>query len=118
MAAQALLRLHQTTRNEDYRQVAEATLSVFAETFREQGEFAADYALAVHLLKNNTIEVTIEGRPEDLGSQELLAAAARLRQPNLDIKTVVAADNDSAARAHFCLDTVCLPPVVSPEELA
>ncbi len=118
MAAQALLRLHQTTRNEDYRQVAKAALSVFVETFREQGEFAADYALAVHLLKNDTIEVTIEGRPQDLGCQELLAAAARLRQPNLDIKTVVAADDDNVARAHVCLDTVCLPPVDSPVELA
>ncbi len=118
MAAQALLRLHQTTRNEDYRHVAEAALGVFVETFREQGEFAADYALAVHLLKNDTIEVTIEGRPQDLGCQELLAAAARLRQPNLDIKTVVAADDDNVARAHVCLDTVCLPPVDSPVELA
>jgi hypothetical protein len=118
VAAQALVRLYQSTRNEDYRQVAEAALSVFVDTFREQGEFAADYGLAVHLLKNDMIEVTIEGRPEDPGCQELLAAAARLPQPNLDIKTVVAADGDNVARAHVCLDTVCLPPVDSPAELA
>jgi hypothetical protein len=118
VAAQALVRLYQSTRNEDYRQVAEAALSVFVDTFREQGEFAADYGLAVHLLKNDMIEVTIEGRPEDPGCQELLAAAARLPQPNLDIKTVVAADADNVARAHVCLDTVCLPPVDSPAELA
>jgi len=118
VAAQALVRLHQSTRNEDYRQVAEAALSVFVDTFREQGEFAADYGLAVHLLKNDMVEVTIEGRPEDPGCQELLAAAARLPQPNLDIKTVEAADGDNGARAHVCLDTVCLPPVDSPAELA
>jgi len=118
VAAQALVRLHQSTRNDDYRQVAEAALSAFVDTFREQGEFAADYGLAVHLLKNDMVEVTIEGRPEDPGCQELLAAAARLPQPNLDIKTVVAADGDNVARAHVCLDTVCLPPVDSPAELA
>ena len=118
VAAQALVRLHQSTGNEDYRQVAEAALSVFVDTFREQGEFAADYGLAVHLLKNDMVEVTVEGRPEDPGCQKLLAAASRLSQPNLDIKTVVAADGDHIARAHVCLDTVCLPPVDSPAELA
>ena len=117
-AAQALLRLHQVTRNEDYRQVAEATLSAFAESYQEQGEYSAEYGLAVHLLKNNLVEVTIEGRPGDPGCRELVAAAARLPQPNLDIKTVLAADGDIMARAHVCLDTVCLPPVDSPKELA
>ena len=118
VAAQALIRLHQTTGNADYRQIAEATLSAFVETFREQGEFAADYGLAVHLLNNDLVEVTVEGKPEDAGCQALLAAAVRLPQPNLDIKTIVAADGDSVARAHVCLDTVCLPPVDSPAELA
>ncbi len=118
VAAQALIRLHQTTGNADYRQIAEATLSAFVETFREQGEFAADYGLAVHLLNNDHVEVIVEGKPEDAGCQALLAAAVRLPQPNLDIKTIVAADGDNVARAHVCLDTVCLPPVDSPAELA
>ena len=118
VAAQALIRLHQTTRNADYRQIAEATLSAFVETFREQGEFAADYGLTVHLLNNDLVEVTVEGKPEDAGCQALLAAAVRLPQPNLDIKTIVAVDGDSVARAHVCLDTVCLPPVDAPAELS
>jgi len=118
VAAQALIRLHQTTRNADYRQIAEATLSAFVETFREQGEFAADYGLTVHLLNNDLVEVTVEGKPEDAGCQALLAAAVRLPQPNLDIKTIMAVDGDSVARAHVCLDTVCLPPVDSPAELS
>ncbi|MDA0264293.1 MAG: DUF255 domain-containing protein [Chloroflexi bacterium] len=117
-AAQALLRLYQSTRNEDYRQLAEATLSAFSETFRELGEFSAEYGQAVHILKNAMVEVTVEGRPEDPGCQELIAAAFRLSQPNLDIKTVLAADGDTVARAHVCLDTVCLPPVDSPQDLA
>jgi uncharacterized protein YyaL (SSP411 family) len=118
VAAEALIRLHQATRNDDYRQIAEATLSAFVESFRESGEFAADYGLAVHMLKNDMVEVTVEGNLEDLGCQELIAAAARLPQPNLDIKTVRAAEGDTIARAHVCLDTVCLPPVDSPSALS
>ncbi|KAA1277020.1 MAG: thioredoxin domain-containing protein [SAR202 cluster bacterium] len=118
VAAEALIRLYQTTRNDDYRQIAEATLSAFVEGYRENGEFAAEYGLTVHLLKNPMVEVTIEGNPEDIKCQELVAAAARLPQPNVDIKTVIAAEDDPIALAHVCLDTVCLPPVVSPEALA
>ncbi|MDA1127388.1 MAG: DUF255 domain-containing protein [Chloroflexi bacterium] len=117
-AAQALLRLYQTTRNVDYRQITEATLSAFTETFREHGEFAADFGIAAHMFQNNMVEVTIEGRPGDPGCLDLMAAAARLPYPNLEIKTVTAADDDTTARAHVCLDTVCLPPVDSPQELA
>ena len=93
-------------------------MSAFAETYRNHGEFAAEYGLAVHLFKNTMVEVTIEGRPGDPGCQELVAAAVRLPQPNLDIKTVAAADDDAMPKAHVCLDTVCLPPVDSPQELA
>ncbi len=118
VAVEALLHLYQTTRNEDYRQVCQATLSAFVGTFREQGEFAAEFGLAVHLFKNSAVEVTIEGRPEDPGCQDLLRAALRLASPNLDIKTVLAAEGDSGSRAHVCLDTVCLPPVNSPDALA
>ena len=64
------------------------------------------------------VEVTVEGRLEDAGCQELIAAAARLPQPNLDIKTVMAAEGDTVARSHVCLDTVCLPPVDDTAELA
>ena len=118
VAAQALLRLYQATRNEDYRQVVTATLSAFVETFREQGEFAADFGLAVHLFKNPMVEVTIEGAPELAGCRDLLQAAVRLDSPNLDIKTVRAAVGDETARAHVCLDTVCLPPVDNAAALA
>ena len=117
-AAEALLRLYQTTRNDDYRQLVEATLSAFVGSFREHGEFAADYGLAVRQFANDMVEVTIEGRPEDPACQELLREALRLPSPNLDIKTVRSADGDQGARAHVCLDTVCLPPVDNPVDLA
>ena len=115
LAVQALLRLYQTTRNEDYRQICEATLSAFTGVFREQGEFAADFGLTVDLFSNSMVEVTVEGNPEDRNCRELLDAALRLNSPNLEIKTVAA---ESPALAHVCLDTLCLPPVSTPEALA
>lgn len=115
LAVRGLLRLYQTTRNEDYRQLCEATLSAFAGVFREQGEFAADFALTVDVFCNPMVEVTVEGSPEDPACRELLAAALRLNSPNLEIKTVAA---NGSALAHVCLDTLCLPPVSTPAALA
>ena len=43
---------------------------------------------------------------------------ARLSHPNLDIKPVLDKATGPPARAHICLDTVCLPPVTDPAELA
>jgi uncharacterized protein YyaL (SSP411 family) len=117
-AVEALVRLYQVTRNEDYRQLCEVTLSAFVDTYREQGEFAAEYGLAIRLFKNPVVEVTVEGRPGDASCRDLLQAAARLPNPNLDIKTVRTLTDDSRARAHVCLDTVCLPPVDSADALA
>ena len=116
LAAQALLRLYQATRNDDYRQICEATLSAFAAVFREQGEFAADFGLAVSLFTNPLVEVTVEGDPLDPACRELLYAAVRLNSPNLEIKTVAA--ESAPALAHVCLDTLCLPPVSAPAGLA
>ena len=114
-AVQGLLRLYQATRNEDYRQLCEATLSAFAGVFREQGEFAAEFGLTVDLFCNPMVEVTVEGNPEDPDCKALLDAAVRLNSPNLEIKTVTA---NSGGLAHVCLDTLCLPPVSTPAALA
>ena len=114
-AVQALLRLYQATRNEDYRQICEATLSAFVPVFREHGEFGAEFGLAVDLLQNPMVEVTVEGDPGSSDSRMLVEAASRLNSPNLDLKTVAAR---GPALAHICLDTLCLPPVSTPEALA
>ena len=116
-AAMGLMLLHQATRNEDYRQLAEATLSAFVETYREHGEFAAGFGLAAHLWLNAPVEVAIEGPPGDASTLAMLRAATRLPYPHLQIKPVLTAGVKPPARAHICLDTVCLPPVVDPGDL-
>ncbi|MCH7713466.1 MAG: thioredoxin domain-containing protein [Chloroflexi bacterium] len=117
-AALALLKLHQVTRNDDYRQVAETTLSAFVQSYREYGEFAAPYGLAIHHLKHSPVEVTVEGRHRDPATTAMLKAAHQLSCPHLEVKPISAEDTATPALAHVCLDTVCLPPVSDPGELA
>ena len=117
-AALGLLQLHQATRNDDYRRVAEATLSAFVGTYREHGEFAASFGLAIDLWLSSPVEITIEGPPQDASTLAMLRGAARLPYPNLEIKPALSAGLAVPARALICLDTVCLPPVFDPSELA
>ncbi|PKB82378.1 MAG: hypothetical protein BZY88_04720 [SAR202 cluster bacterium Io17-Chloro-G9] len=121
-AAMSLLKLYHATRNEDYRQLAEAALSAFVEHYREYGEFSAVYGLAVHHLGNSPVEITIEGGARDKGSKAalraMLQAAVRLRYPNLDIRPMLAENPDTPVQAQVCLETLCLPPVSNPDDLA
>ena len=113
-AAVALLKLFRVTRNDDYRQVAETTLSAFTGSYQEYGEYSASYGLAIHLLKNAPVEVTVEGRPDDPGTVEMLRAASKLSCVNLVVKPVSVEEHQLPVQAHVCLDTLCLPPVTDP----
>jgi len=117
-AVTGFLKLSHATVNDDYRRVAEATLSAFAETYREHGEFAASYGLTVDLWLNPPVEITIEGPPEDPSTLAMVRAATSVPYPNLEIRPTLAADLPAPAMAHVCLNTVCLPPVTDPKLLA
>ena len=117
-AALGLMKLHRTTGNADYRGLAEATISGFAETYRKHGEFAPAYGLAVDLWLNSPVEITVEGPPRSAATTEMLQAAWRLSYPHLEVRPALQEDGQSPARAHVCVDTVCLPPVTDPAELA
>ena len=80
-AVQGFLKLHQATRNEDYKQLCEATLSAFASVFREHGEFAADFGLTVDLFTNPMVEVTVEGDPESSRQPSAAGSGGPARQP-------------------------------------
>jgi uncharacterized protein YyaL (SSP411 family) len=117
-AALGLLKLGHVAANDDYRRVAEATLSAFAETYREHGEFAAGYGLAVDLWLNSPVEITIEGPTQDASTQAMVRAATRVPYPHLEIRPTLAEDLSPPALAHVCLNTVCLPPLSDPNQLA
>ena len=117
-AVTGLLKLSHATVNDDYRRVVEATLSAFADSYREHGEFAAVYGLAVDLWLNPTVEITIEGPTEDASTVAMIWAATKVPYPNLEIRPTLAEDLPAPAMAHVCLNTVCLPPVTDPDNLA
>lgn len=112
-----LLKLWQATRDDDYRQIAETTLSACVSTFHEYGAQSAGYGLAVSMLKNAPVEVTVEGRPGDSGTFRMIQAAAQLSCANLVIKPLLVDESELPAQAHVCLDTLCLPPVSDPDLL-
>ena len=118
IAALGFLRLSWAANNDDYRGVAEATLSAFANTFRENGEFVGAYGLLVDLWLHRPVEITVEGAIGDPGTLKLLQAAANVPYPSLQIKPALAQDCQPPARALVCLDTLCQPPVTDPDELA
>lgn len=117
-----LLKLNQATLREDYKEVAEATLRAYVEANRSYGEFAASYALALDLFLNSPVEITIEGNFQDnfdqSGTRDMLRAAAQIASPHLVLKPVAIGGNGALAQAHVCLNTVCLPPVSDPSNLA
>ncbi|MFB3119966.1 MAG: thioredoxin domain-containing protein [Stenotrophomonas maltophilia] len=117
LAVQGLLKLHQATLNDEYRQLAQRALSAYVEANRNYGEFAAAYALTVDLFLNSPVEITVEGRTGDAAAQDLLRAATRVTSPHLLVKPLLSADYAGNAQAHVCLDTVCLPPIGDPDSL-
>ena len=76
------------------------------------------FARAVHRLKHSPVEVTVEGNHHDPGTTAMLKAAYQLACPHLEVKPILAEDTGTPALAHVCLDTLCLPPVSDPGELA
>ena len=117
-AALGFLKLSWAANNDDYRGLAEATLSAFANTFRDNGEFVGAYGLLVDLWLNPPVEITVEGAARDAGTLNMLKAAANVPYPSLDIKAALTPDFQPPARALVCLDTLCLPPVTDPDQLA
>jgi uncharacterized protein YyaL (SSP411 family) len=116
-AAQGLLKLHQATGEAPYLEAARRTLSAYVEANRVYGEFAASYALTVDLLLHQPVEIGIEGHLDNPGTQAMLRAAAQVPYANPVVK-LVEAPLEVPALAHVCLDTVCLPPVSDPADLA
>ena len=117
-AALGFLKLSWAADNDDYRGVAEATLSAFANTFRDNGESVGAYGLLVDLWLNPPVEIIVEGPGGDAGTQKMFNAAANVPYPSLDIRPALTQDLEQPARALVCLDTVCLPPVTDPDQLA
>ena len=126
-AAQALVRLHSVTAVEGYRKAGERALSGFVPVYRESGQAAAGYALAVHRFLHTPVEITVVGIPGRESTRSLVAAAARVTCPHVEVRLIDAGDEDrlsqagywpaEEAQAYVCLNSLCLPPISDPQEL-
>ena len=127
LGIEALGRLFYSTRKGEYREAANAALSAFVPTYREYGEAAAGYALAVDRFLHQPLEVNVIGLPGDSNTKALITAAATIPYPNTAIKFMDARDRDrlsdagywagEGAQAYVCMETVCLPPIGDPKAL-
>lgn len=127
VAVEALIRLFSCTHDEEYRNVAEEALGAFVSVYREYGDAAAGYALAVHRFLYSPVEVTVVGAPGRADTRAMMMAAANIPYPNTTIKYVDSDDDErmaeagywagSEAQAYVCLGTLCLAPVSDPETL-
>jgi uncharacterized protein YyaL (SSP411 family) len=130
VCAEALIRLHHLTRNEEYAEAARGTLEAFAPSYPALGYFAAGYAKQVDLLLEPPAAVNIVGEAEDEGARALHRAALRLDVPFrivqlLDpvrdaarLEALYPAYGGPAPAAYVCLGTMCSAPVSEPPTLA
>lgn len=114
--SKGMLKLYNATADIKYLDIARRTLSAFIETNHNYGEYAATYGLCIDILINKPIDITVEGHPENLKTQELLRAIDRIPAANINLKLILTAQ-EKQSQAHVCVGNVCIPPVTSPEDL-
>jgi hypothetical protein len=129
VAARVLLKLYHFTEKKDYYRMAEETLKSFVEIFPQFGFMAADYAMAVDALLNESTTIRIIGSTENPQTRRLLAEAHRIYEPRKLIQ-VLSPDKDShqismlgypsadQPTAYVCFGKLCTAPITDPGQLA
>jgi uncharacterized protein YyaL (SSP411 family) len=136
VAARVLDKLYLLTSADRWRDLAAKTLTAFTGAAKEQGRFAATYALAVDAHLHKPPQVVIIGSSQDQHTHALTAAAWRTHRPgrlvaSYDPHTVAldtlppavagaarVFENDTTPRAYVCVGETCAPPPPSSDEVA
>lgn len=134
-AAAALLRLEALSGRQEYRDIAEDTLSCFAGIVEHFGLYAGSYGLALERLLQEPLQVIVVGSgPEALRLEATAVARFAVNKtvtriapfrltagevPEALAETVVRvpAPKDTDVWAMVCRGRTCLPPVTGAEEL-
>jgi uncharacterized protein YyaL (SSP411 family) len=135
VATIAMIRMHQYTNDQKYREAAEKTLACFAGVADHFGIYAGTYAIAVRLLKEPHTQVVVVG--DDAVAREMTQLAKRhfrltsstlhLREGQTVAQNLPPALADTLpnlpgireaqALAVLCSNFTCQPPIFSPQEL-
>jgi uncharacterized protein YyaL (SSP411 family) len=136
VAAIALLRLHSYTNDQSYRDKAEDTLELLANTAEQYGIFAASYGIAAVHFARPHLQVIVSGKDENANKLEAAAVSAfavnkavirmtdgEMAAPNLppalaETLPNLPATNRAEAAAIVCSEFACLPAIRDPGELA
>jgi uncharacterized protein YyaL (SSP411 family) len=135
VAAAALLRLEALSGKQEFRKIAEDTLTSFAGIVEHFGLYAGTYALAVNRLLLEPVQVVVVGAGPDASRLEALATARyavnktviklqarQLRAETLpealaETLTEVPNPMGTSAWALICKGNSCMPPISSTEML-
>jgi uncharacterized protein YyaL (SSP411 family) len=134
-AAAALLRLEALSGKQEFRDIAEETLSSFAGIIEHFGLYAGTYALALDRLLLDPIQVVVVGRGAEANKLEALATARfavnktviRLQSRQLTAETLpealtetltqVPQPADAPAWVLICRGRTCMAPITTSELL-
>jgi len=128
IAAMALIRLFQLTRDKKYLQRAETTLSYLSTEFEHYKHHAAPFALALCYFLHPPHHMTIIGDKEDPKWKELVSSAHQIKSP---WKVILPLDSkqdsqmiqergfnlSSSPLAYVCIGKKCKPAVSHPQDL-
>ena len=117
LAIEGLLKLYNATLDSAYHEIVNDSLSAFTKTYGDYGEYAASYGLLQERFLNPQVEITVEGRPLDKSTLELLKAAGRTNVRQLLIKPLLDSNYVGQAQAVVCYASTCMPPVQDPVSL-
>ncbi|HUG55837.1 MAG TPA: hypothetical protein VMJ92_02070, partial [Candidatus Limnocylindrales bacterium] len=127
LAAEGLLRLAALTGEEEWRESAIRSLRGFVGEYRQWGQFAAGYAVAVARALTEPVVVSVVGPLGDGGATDLWRVARAGDDPARGLHRLVPGRDDERlaalgyspdrAAAYVCVGTVCSAPLASPEAL-
>ena len=126
--AEALIRLHFLTFDEEYLKVAENTLSAFTKDYHLYGYFTAGYARAVDLIYNKPLYGIIVGPRDDDETNTLAAEASKHFLASRVLMTIDPKKEkelassmefplDKEPTAYVCMEKTCHAAIRDPKEL-
>jgi uncharacterized protein YyaL (SSP411 family) len=134
-AVSALLRLETLSGRQEYREIAEDTLSSFAGVVEHFGLYAGSYGLALERLMMDPVQVIVVGSGPEASRLEATAVArfavnktvmrispnrliaGKLPEALEGVLPHVPVPKGAPAWAVVCLGRTCLPPIADPEQL-